>query len=730
MHYLEKKEREITRGVTYDLDPEQKCEQTSELTKEKNADGSNELLLNTKDETQRGIIYVEKGWGSNQDRQRTKLNSGMKVEVVCSESENKGDSLLQKKESNLKKGVTYDEDENECVQVSRESEGTRGLKAKLIKGKNECPPKLVATHISGGSNYSVSLSKEILSRENIKFSAGLNFHLFPQGKAWKIMDTDAGEKALLFYYIEIAVFLLNGGIQSFYAEVQSDRIRGNNWLSKFSHSYAMLPETKPEKRAFRMMVQKCIEDDEKVTELIYHRNGWRQIPEIGWGFVYSKGVIGKNLEHVRTVDDSYELCVSKETLGTKLNFDNAMKVFQLCKKPAASVGLFLYTIASLMETLFKECGYPIKFVFGICGITNSRKTSMAVAIAKVFNRKELKADAEFSTATAGGIEKTMGKYKDGVAIIDDLKPGVNRTQHIELEKKIDKLVRFYGDRVDGKRMVPPPGVDNQTNYFPVSGGCVVTMEIPPTVDSTLTRMYLVEIEKDDVQNSVLSYFQTNLEVLPNFYYDFLSWITGNMDNVLAYIPKQFVYERNEHKFAVERHSEMYALFMIVSQLIAMYAISRGFWNNQQAEGFDQMVSNIISEQLCIMGTKMNKRDKSMVIVEAIIEGLQCGEIVPIQLTRDSCQLCSDCYEDDEMFYIRSGCLLSAIRTYSERMGEKIVINGADELISVLERQGLLDVKGLANGRCEKSRKLPEQRGNHQRYLYIKKYELQNLINYY
>lgn len=724
MHKLDKKVENITRGVSYDSDPELKCEQTSEITEEKNEGCYHEPSFNTKEEVQRGIIYVDKKSESNHVGQITKSNSGMKVKVACSENKNRVE-----KESNLKKGVNYD-DEGECLQPCKGSESVHGLKAKLVKGKNVCPPKPMATHVSGGSNYNVSLSKEVLLRENIKFSAGLNFHLFPQGKAWMIADSDEGEKALLFYYIEILVFLLNGGTQSFYAEVQSDRIRGTNWLSKFSHSYAMIPETKPEKRAFKMMVQKCIENNDKMAELLYHRNGWRMIPEMGWGFVHSDGVVGKNVEHVRTVDKSYSLSIETETLGTKRNFDNAMTILQLCKKPAASVGLFLYTVASLMETLFKECGCPLKFVFGISGITNSRKTSMAVAIAKVFNRKELKADAEFSTATPGGIEKMMGKYKDGVAIIDDLKPGVNNAQRVELEKKLDKLVRFYGDRVDGKRMVPPPGVENQRNYFPVSGGCVVTMEITPTVDSTLTRMFLVELDKDDVQNSVLSYFQTNLHVLPNFYYDFLAWVTENVNDVLGYIPRQFLYERNEHKFYVDRYSETYAVFAIVSQLISMYAKTRGFWNNQQSEGFCQTVSNIISEQLCVMGSKMNRSDKCIVIVDALIEGMQSGEIVPIQLTRESCQLCADCYTDDAFYYIRSGCLLSAIKSYAMNIGEKIIINSTDELATILERQGMLDVKTLANGRPEKSRKLPEQRGNNLRYLYIKKSELHNFINHY
>ena len=65
-----------------------------------------------------------------------------------------------------------------------------------------------------------------------------------------------------------------------------------------------------------------------------------------------------------------------------------------------------------------------------------------------------------------------------------------------------------------------------------------------------------------------------------------------------------------------------------------------------------------------------------------------------------------------LFVAVKSCLL---RTYSG-----IDLVSADEMISALERLEAIDIAVKADGRRERSRKLPIQRGNTMRYLYIRK----------
>ena len=127
-------------------------------------------------------------------------------------------------------------------------------------------------------------------------------------------------------------------------------------------------------------------------------------------------------------------------------------------------------------------------------MTNSRKTSLVLALAKIFGRNNLVADAEFATATNCGIEKVLGTYHDAPVIVDDFKPGATPMQQKALDGKLDELLRFYGNRVTKKRMTDfmPAG---SKKYFPISGGCIITMEIVNGVQSSLSRMFLVELKR-------------------------------------------------------------------------------------------------------------------------------------------------------------------------------------------------------------------------------------------
>ena len=90
-------------------------------------------------------------------------------------------------------------------------------------------------------------------------------------------------------------------------------------------------------------------------------------------------------------------------------------------------------------------------------------------------------------------------------------------------------------------------------------------------------------------------------------------------------------------------------------------------------------------------------------------------------------MCAECYEDAEFIYVKSECLMKIFKQYSQHIGENLNIT-KDYAIKLLEQKELLDICITNNGRTEKSRKLPIQRGNHHRYLHIKKDVLYHMIN--
>ena len=268
--------------------------------------------------------------------------------------------------------------------------------------------------------------------EKAKKLKGFNFEIALKKKIYYVWDTSQGEKKELLYGVKVSILKGNGVRQEYGAEVSSEKIKECGWLTKATHSLADIPKGKDEKIRYERMIQKCIEEEVVEEEIMYQRAGWRNVPQYGWKYVYHSGIIGGTC-NVHTKGKSYKLLLRKEYVGTKEVFDMAMEMTNICKNRRSSLSLFLFVHAGWMTTLFKEAGHRIDFSFMIAAPTNSRKTSLVTAVGKLFDREELKADAEFATATGCGIEKTLGLYQDGSVIIDDFKPGANPAEQREIE---------------------------------------------------------------------------------------------------------------------------------------------------------------------------------------------------------------------------------------------------------------------------------------------------------
>lgn len=266
----------------------------------------------------------------------------------------------------------------------------------------------------------------------------LNFNLKLAKKIIRVYDTENGEVKKYDYDIWIQVTKQNGKVMDFQASVSSEKVKDISWVTKATHSLATIPRDKEQREEWYEKVQCCVESENVPFELIYPNAGWREIRPNVWRFVYADGVIGEEGVDIHTLP-RYKLSLKPEKIGIAETFQLATRMIHVTKNLTA-LELFLFTHMTILSTLFEKAGFPLKFVFGIVGVTNSRKTSLVLALSQIFDREKLVADAEFATATRCGIEKTLSTYKDGVVFIDDFKPGINVGQQNELNRKLDELV--------------------------------------------------------------------------------------------------------------------------------------------------------------------------------------------------------------------------------------------------------------------------------------------------
>lgn len=346
-----------------------------------------------------------------------------------------------------------------------------------------------------------------------------------------------------------------------------------------------------------------------------------------------------------------------------------------------------------------------------------QKDQPVTAIAKIFDRSKLKADAEFATATSAGIEQTLGLYKDATVIIDDYKAGANLTQQREMNRKLDELIRFYGDRIEKKRMLA--FVHNSERiYFPIGGNCVITGEFAPeAIESSMTRIFLTEVNKDDVDNEKLRRYQEERWIIPTHVYDFLQWVTERFEACVQYISEKYSAYRDQKHYIVGRFNNMYAAFMLTADLVGMYALECGFWNREDQRGVLQDVQTGLEIELDIMEERFRQRDKATQVLRVFKEALERNQITPVQLNRDSCMRGEELYEDARCYYVTTKYLRLIVKQYGAAYSDTQRVINNEDLIAVLDRKEALDVIEK-DGKRIRSRKLPIQRGNTKRYLYL------------
>ena len=550
-----------------------------------------------------------------------------------------------------------------------------------------------------------------------------NFGVSLKKRIVRIWDTKDGEEEELSYGVEVRVVLKNGGIKIFNAEVEHNKIKMTASMTNATNSLANTPKTKDEKIDYENVIQNCIEQDAE-EERIYPNAGWRNIPKLGWRYVYKHGIVG-GTENIHTKGQAYSLDVNPNCIGDKRVFDNVIQMSNICKNKRTSLEILLFVHAGLLTTLFEKSGHQLDFSLMVVAPTNSRKTSMVTAMAKVFDREELKADAEFATATNAGIEKMLGTYKDASVIIDDFKPGANLAEQREIDRKLDEVLRFFGDRVTKKRMTDfAPNAEKL--YFAIGGNCIITGEYAPnTIESSLTRLFLTEMTNEDVQNDLLIVYQEERWLLPTHTYDFLAWVTTHFDECIGIICVEYSQRRSQKSFTVGRFSGMYATLMCVAKILCKYAEQKGFWTYGEEEAFCGYVEEAVLLELSIMEERLQRRDKATKVLEILKKAIETGKAVAVWLNKETCGECAMLYEDQDIYYVSTKYLREIINTGSKNVPDMPLINNSDEMISLLDRKGAL-VVDERDGKRTCSRKLPMQRGNNKRYLYLKKSALQKL----
>lgn len=363
--------------------------------------------------------------------------------------------------------------------------------------------------------------------------------------------------------------------------------------------------------------------------------------------------------------------------------------------PENAVFLQYYLLAALLTSLFKETGFQIEFCTAVIGKTNTRKTSCAEIFTRVFNRTSSAVPEINFSATEAAIYEVMERYADQIVLIDDLTPAESDTDAREKQRKLDVIIRSYGDRVPRKRSVSY--IQNYTakEFSPITGCALLTGETFSGGKSSRSRVVILRFEENDVNTDVLSYYQCNLHTLPDFVYAFVEFVTENLNSVTETIRMKCneIRRTNPYKLKTPRFVDAFGILCATTSIFYDFIVKKNLLNQDAANA-------LIADDLEMLARIIMKNDAELsvvspgvTIVEALKNALQNGRI---QMKRkeeiESKTINKFLFCDDEFYFITAERLWECAKQFTDYRGIYFPYKESRKIIEPLKNENIIAVK--------------------------------------
>lgn len=362
----------------------------------------------------------------------------------------------------------------------------------------------------------------------------------------------------------------------------------------------------------------------------------------------------------------------------------------------ASIVMRFVILASLFS-LFSEAGFTPKGLLMIVGERSSMKTSLAMVMAELVDRR-LGAEPTYNfECTQTSIDEASGLYKDCCLIVDDFHPAEDACLRKKMAALLEHITRMYGQSIQKQR-------SRRSAYGGLKapeGMAILTGECYTGESSSMTRRLHLELEQGDVDVEWLTYYQNNLGILPNFLYNFERFCMRNQAVVLSKIIQSMQEYRqvSRDRYSASRYAEFFAFLMTADDLLLDYMRSVRCFGDDESMVEHNCFGEILDEVLQKNDEMQNVKNPIEQIRETIISRLEEG--VEQLSSSDMSQI----YIEDDFIWIKPEYLLALVKQYAESQGFVSAIANVPYMTSVLKRSGWL-IKVIEAGKNRYTFKIP------------------------
>lgn len=546
-----------------------------------------------------------------------------------------------------------------------------------------------------------------------------------------VVKFDKSDNKRKKYRINIDVYnLAKRKRTTFIQDVEVGKVKDRKWLDDACESRINYMDSKYSD--FIEYLHWVLETSDYNTVYEYEKTGWIQLSDKKI-YLDINGAVGASYPNIRCLGD-YSI-LNTQKYSDIDNFKQVLNMINITKNIRCSLPLLILTHTSVLRKLFNEAGYPVKFIMAYIGETNSKKTSIALVLTR-FLREIGSNNASPSVSfegTVSGLQEALTMFPDAVQIIDDYRPSNDWQDEKELNTKLEKITRVIGDNNSVKRMTifSSKSIPNLTP----STTCLITGEIPCTGNSsTAARIINVMTDREQSNDSMLTLYQENPQILGNHMYDFIAYISENYEYVLLFIKTMFTRLREQYKgsFRLPRLIDSLCILQITCEVLLDYAVKRCFIDISQRE---QLAAPFIGELYEVVKSNDNDIEEStpeVTITHALKHAIAKQTIRVEALSIENIKLSvvgdtdeSIIYSDDNYYYILLDTLFRVVQEANRKHKQYSPYNTPKKLKSLLVIKKMIETNIGSEKRDQERLPCGANYVKH-RFLYLKRSVIDNL----
>ncbi|MBI5193557.1 MAG: hypothetical protein HZA08_08980 [Nitrospirae bacterium] len=359
---------------------------------------------------------------------------------------------------------------------------------------------------------------------------------------------------------------------------------------------------------------------QKEIIIFYCHTGWKKINN-EWVYLSGGGAIGSAKDvNVSLPQNFHRYNLPKQSENEVEAIRISLSFLELADREI-TLPLYSFLFLSVLTTLLK----PIpNFSAYLYGDTGTFKTTLSLMLLSHFGDFTDPQELSNFEDSANSIEKNGFLLKDNLMVLDDHHPSIKKVDADSKKNLAQRAIRAFANRTGRGRLNADTTL--KATYFP-RGLLLVTGEEIITLQSTLARVMIVEINKGDVNKARLTELQSKASLLPHAMTSFILWVKRNMEEITSNFKSQFVELRGVA--GVDglhgRYPEQIAFLQYGLNTIASWLIDKGIFLEQEAEELTAVGWNIFKKVAENQNKRLEREDPMKRFAEIIQTAIAQGK---------------------------------------------------------------------------------------------------------